>query len=211
MKEFVRSLMLASLAFCFPGVTAFAQVAMDKTSYSPKEVAFITGVRESYAQNLTWERVFVIERVANSPDTDKAKQRLLASENNIASIIKPYYGDDAGSQFGLLLNQFVQSLDDYTNIVRSGVGDKMAVITAMNDNTTAIANFLCIQNMYWNRDEMTASLKKYTDLLVAEINLQYPNVGTVDSASFDATFSQAMSLADIISLGTIKQFPSKFW
>ena len=65
--------------------------------------------------------------------------------------------------------------------------------------------------MYFNKDELYAALKRYDDLLTAEINLQYPAVGTVDTAAFDTTFAQAMNIADTLSIGTLKQFPSKFW
>jgi hypothetical protein len=65
--------------------------------------------------------------------------------------------------------------------------------------------------MFINKDAFNASLKKYDDMLAAEINLQYPNIGSVDPATFDATFNQAMSLADMVSISTMKQFSAKFW
>ncbi len=210
MKNVFGTLKLA-LTLCFLGSTAFAQMTLDKTSYSPKEVQFMSTVRATYAQNLTWARIFAVDRVANTPDTDKAKTRLLASQDEIANLIRTYYGDDTGNQASMLLKQNAQTIDDYANMVRSGGGDKTQIITAFYDNATALASLLCLQNMYWNKDELTASLKKYDDLLIAEINLQYPNPGTVDVAGFDATFNQAMNVADTISIGTLKQFPSKFW
>lgn len=211
MKKVIGNTLKLAIALCFLTVPSFAQMTLDKPSYSPKEVAFMASVRASFAQNLIWERIFIVDRVANSPDVDKVKARLLASQDEIASIIRANYGDDTGNQAGVLLKQNVQALDDYANMVRSGAGDKTPLVTALYDNASAIASLLCLQNMYWNKDEFTASLKKYDDLIIAETNLQYPTAGSADATSFDTTFNQAMSLADTISIGTLKQFPSKFW
>jgi len=199
------------LALCLLAVQAFAALPADKTSYTPKEVTFMSGIRMLFAQNLNWERIYFYERLANAPDADKTKQRLLTCQDDISNALREYYGEDIANQLDALLKQHVQSLDDFANIVRSGAGDKTPIVSALYDNADAVTSLLGMQNMFVNKDALSAALKKYDDMLAAEINLQYPNIGSVDTNAFDTTFSQAMSLADIISIGTLKQFSSKFW
>jgi hypothetical protein len=211
MKIKIGSACKLALMLCFLNITAYARMALDKNSYSPTEVLFISEIRAAFAQDLSWERIFIVGRMASTPGLEKSRQRLLAGRQEIADILKTYYGDDTANQISLLLKQKTQSLENYADIVRSGVGDKTQVITALHDNSSNIVNLLCLQNMYLNKEELTASHIKYDDLLLAEIDLQYPDHGSAEPAACDATFSQAMAIADTISLGTMKQFPSKFW
>jgi hypothetical protein len=211
MKGSISCILRASLVSCFIAISSFAALPADKTSFTPKEVTFMSGIRMAFAQNLNWERIYFYERLANAPDADKTRQRLLTCQDVISNALREYYGDDIANQLDALLKQNVQSLDDYANIVRSGAGDKTPIVSALYDNANAVTSLLGMQNMFINKDALSASLKQYDDMLAAEINMQYPNIGSVDPATFDTTFSQAMSLADIISISTMKQFSAKFW
>jgi len=60
--------------------------------------------------------------------------------------------------------QYNQLITDYAGAARNG-GDKAGIINKMHDKADEIAGLLRYANMNWSKDEISAMLKKYSDML----------------------------------------------
>ena len=203
--------MILLLALCLvQGLSLQTVSAIDKTSYTNKEVDLKINMRKLLSDSLTWQRIFVLETLAGSMEADKALSRLTKCETDLANAFKPYMGDSTSSQLNDLFKQYLQALADYISTSKIG-GDKTYVIGKIHDNADSIADLLSRTNMSWQRNDLFNALKKYYDLLDAEIDTQVAKMGSLDTTAVDAGFDQAMFIADTYSLGLIQQYPGNFW
>ena len=184
--------------------------AVDKTSYTNKEVDFKVSMRKILSDSLTWQRIYVLETLANSMEADKALGRLTQSENDLSNAFKPYVGDSTSAQLNDLLKQYLQVLADYISTAKSG-GDKTYVIGKIHDNADSFADLLSRANMSWQKSDLSNMFKRYYDLLDAEIDSQINKIGALDTTAVDAAFDQAMTVADTLSSGVMQQYPGSFW
>lgn len=209
MKKFASLLFVAAL-LCVISLPLRAGMDPTKTSFSSKEMDLRTNLRYLFSQYLTWERIAASQTINNSQDAAKAQARFVSSQNDICNLFKSYFGDYNGGQVTDVFKQYSQLITDYVNATKS-MGDKALTINRMHDKADEFANVLNMSNMSWSKDEISAALKKFSDNLVSEIDLQGSNPGSVDTAMMDATYSQMMDMADTFTTGIIKQDPSKFW
>ena len=77
-------------------------------------------------------------------------------------------------------------------------------------NAADIATFLSGANPNWSRQAVLDMLNQHLSLTTKEAVDRLQQNYNDDIANFDAIFNQAMMMADTLSSGIIKQFPSKF-
>jgi len=210
MKRSGIILLLFSFLPCFFCVSAFSDTGFDKSSYTGKEMELRISMRKFFSDNLTWERIYILEALSGSLDVDKAKDRVNKNQENLGAALKPYLGDETGSQLADILKQYVQLLTDYINSVKSG-SDKSFVTGKIHDNIDSEADLLSRANLSWPKADLAVLLKKYSDLLMSEIDMQNTKMGSIDQVVFDATSDQAMAIADTFSSGIMQGYPGKFW
>ncbi|HBU68808.1 MAG TPA: hypothetical protein DEE98_00315 [Elusimicrobia bacterium] len=210
MKKIAAVLVLCAVGAAVCIQPARAELDEKKSSYTGKEVEMILNSRKIFSDNLTWERVYALKTIAGAYDIDKVLERLNRSQDDIANIFRPYYGDNTADQLANLLKRRVQLVADYANIVRGG-GFKSDVQSKMDENAELTGDLLSRANMYWAKSEISAALKSYNARFEIEIDLQSNSVGAIDAAAFDATSAQASSVADLFATGIIKHHPNKFW
>jgi len=209
MKKTVCGIFVA-VAFICAGMAAYGAVDPTKTSYTPKEMELRTTAREIFSQNLTWQRAVALTTIGSAGDASKAQERLMRSQDDIGNTFGTYFGDADGQQLASLLKQYAQLVADYSTSAMMHADNSLNV-TKMHDTMDQIGTFLSQENMVWDKTRLSDKLKKYSDMLTAEIDLQGKSFGTIDSTTCDATFYQAMDIADTFAFGIIKQNPGKFW
>ena len=200
---------LLSLLF-FSNIPAFSQMDMTKSSYTNKEVDLKTNMRKLFSDCLTWQRIYAIEVYTLSLDSDKAKTRLSRNQDEIGNVFRAYFNDDTANQMTNLSKQSIQLIADYSNTARGG-GFKNDIVTKLHDNADAVADLLSRANMNWTKADLSNVLRKYFDLLCAEIDTQSGGAGSIDANALDATFDHCMLVSDMYALGIMRQYPAKFW
>lgn len=210
MKVRLMRLFLFTSLLCLMSLPAHSVMDTTKSSFSSKEMELRTNMRYIFTQYLIWGRVSVSQTLSGAPDVAKAQARFISSQDDICSIFKTYFGDYNGVQMTNLFKQYNQFINDYANATRTQ-GDKALIINRMHDKADEIANLLSMANMNWSKDDLSSTLKKYSDMLVSEIDLQGNNPGSLDTGMMDATYAQGMDMADTFTTGIIKQFPGRFW
>jgi len=203
-----------SFLFCLPAfilsVLTISLAAVEKTSYTNKEMDLKINLRRICADSLTWQRVYFVEAVASGMESDKALGRFSKCEADLAAIFKPFLGDTTSTQLNDLLNQYTQMMTDYINAAKSG-GDKSYITGKIHDNADSIADILSKSNMSWIRNDLTIMLRRYYDMIDSEIDTQVNKLGSLDTTVIDASMDEAMTIADYYSSGLMQQYPGNFW
>jgi hypothetical protein len=84
-------------------------------------------------------------------------------------------------------------------------------VTALKANADSIATFLSQANPRgFQRDAMRGGLQMHIDLLLKEVTAHLKKDWSGSIAAFDESQRQASQMADMLSEGIMKQFPSRF-
>ena len=86
-----------------------------------------------------------------------------------------------------------------------------AAIAALRANGDSIATFLSTANARnWSRSTLQGGLQMHINLLLQQVTAHLKGDWQGSVAAFDASLDQANQMADMLSEGIIKQFPSRF-
>jgi len=100
------------------------------------------------------------------------------------------------------------------NVAQSQQTDSQAqgaAIAALRANADSIAAFLNKANpRNWSRATLAGALQMHINLLLQEVTAHVKGDWQGSVAALDASFDQALQMADVLSEGVMKQFPSRF-
>lgn len=177
-----------------------------------EEVAFHDAMRKLWEDHITWTRMFIVDFAADSPATDATAGRLLQNQVDIGDAIKPFYGDEAGDQLTVLLQDHILIAADILTAAKAG--DQEAVEEASKRwyaNADDIAAFLSSANPdQWPLEEMQEMMRDHLDLTLAEAVARLQGDFQTDIATYDEVHGQILEMADMLSGGIIAQFPKAF-
>ena len=203
---FVSALLLTIvLSAIAPGMIAEAKPKVDAQ-------AFHDAMRKLWEDHITWTRMVIVSTFADLPDQGPTVQRLLQNQEDIGDAIKPFYGDAAGEQLSALLRDHILIAAEILQAAEDGNAAALEdAIERWYANADDIAEFLHAANPdNWPLEEMRAMMREHLDLTLQEA-VAYLNGDYAASIDFyDKVHIQALEMADMLSEGIIRQFPSKF-
>ncbi|HEV2718487.1 MAG TPA: glycosyltransferase [Thermoanaerobaculia bacterium] len=168
-------------------------------------------MRKLWSDHVFWTRNYIIAAVNGSPDAKPVADRLLKNQDDIGSAIAPYYGADAGNKLAGLLRQHILIAVDVVSAAKANDQAKLKDADARwHANAADIATFLSGANPNWPRQAVLDMLNQHLALTTREAVDRLQKNYTDDVTNFDAIYNQAMMMADTLSSGVVKQFPSKF-
>jgi hypothetical protein len=189
-----------------------AAAAADAPVVTPRVVAFHDEMRRLWEDHVTWTRLAIISLTSDTPDTEATVGRLLENQTDIGDAIKPFYGEAAGDELTRLLRDHILIAADLIAAARAG--DETAIAEAQarwTENADEIAAFLAGANpRFWDLDEMKTMLHEHLRLTADEAIARIRGDWAADVAAYDEIHLQALGMADMLSKGIIKQFPSRF-
>ncbi len=184
----------------------------DAPAVTPRVVAFHDEMRRLWEDHVTWTRLAIISLTGDTPDTEASVGRLLQNQTDIGDAIKPFYGDAAGEELTRLLRDHILIAADL--IAAAKAGDEAAVAEAQTRwaaNADEIAAFLAGANpRSWDLDEMKTMLHEHLRLTTDEAVARLQEDWNADVAAYDEIHRQALGMADMLSMGIVKQFPKRF-
>jgi hypothetical protein len=209
MKQRMMVLCLFCSVLCLFNPAAQA-IDMGKSSYSSKEVDLKTTTRRLFTDYLIWHRIFIVETLGAAQDVSKAQARFQKSQDDIVGMFASYYGDSTGTQLTNLFNQYSGLISDYAYASKIHA-DKTDAVNKIHSKIDEIAGALSMANMNWVAADLSTMIKKYSDSLLSEIDLQTTMLGSIDAKIMDSTLDLSMQMADTFSSGIAQQYPGKFW
>ena len=198
-------LLLIASVVAYSAVTARAKPITDKS-------AFHDAMRKLWEDHITWTRLFIVSAVSDLPDKDATTQRLLQNQVDIGNAIKPFYGEAAGNQLTALLRVHILTAAEVLDAAKRG--DTAAFTDAKARwyaNANDIAAFLNSANpKEWPLEDMQMMMKDHLDLTLAEASARLGGDYGADIAAYDKVHEQILGMADMLSAGILRQFPSQF-
>ena len=168
------------------------------------------GMRKLWSDHVIWTRQYIVSAVANDPSASAAATRLMKNQEDIGNAIVQYYGSAAGSRLTDLLKQHISIAVDLVTAAKAGDNAKIAdADRRWHDNAADLATFLSGANPNWSRDALLMMLNDHLALTKQEAVLRLQKNWTEDATNFDRIFDQSLKMADALTDGIIKQFPSK--
>jgi hypothetical protein len=174
--------------------------------------AFHDEMRKLWEDHITWTRLVIVSLANDLPDTQTTVDRLLQNQVDIGAAIKPFYGEAAGDQLTSLLRDHIVIAADV--IVAAKAGDTAAFEEAKARwyaNADDIAEFLHAANPEsWPLDEMKEMMREHLDITLLEAGTYLGGDFAASVGAYDDVHVQALHMADMLSEGIIRQFPSQF-
>jgi hypothetical protein len=179
---------------------------------SRKAVALHDAMRALWEAHGAWTHMVIVSFVSGNPDLKAEEQVLLQNQVDIGNAVKPYYGAAAGNKLTALLKAHI--LGAVTVLVAAKSGDKTKLaqaVAAWSANGRQIADFLHAADPKFlsrsaARQMMAVHLQQVIGQAVDELTGKYG----AGASAFGPYIRHILDMADMISGGIIRQFPSRF-
>lgn len=208
----MQSILLAAVLVAAPSPAARLPVSPAAVPAPVSRAAFHDAMRQLWEDHITWTRLYIVSAAAGLPDVDQTAQRLLRNQTDIGDAIKSFYGTAAGDGLTALLRGHILTAAKLIDAAKRG--DTSAVNAAAAQwyaNADSIARFLSSANpRHWPAVALQAAMKMHLDLTLKEAVARLHNDWTADIAAYDEVHRHILQMADVLSDGIIKQFPSRF-
>ena len=182
------------------------------SAHTGKQLAFHDGMRKLWEQHVTWTRLAIVSFAGNLPDLPFTEQRLLANQTDIGNAIKPFYGQAAGQKLTNLLKAHITGAVAILAAAKAGDTAKLAQAkAAWYANANQISDFLSAANpRNWPDASVRAMMKTHLDQTLSEAVDQLTGHYRAGIHEYDAIERHIIEMADTLSSGIVKQFPSRF-
>jgi LysM repeat protein len=178
---------------------------------SKSEADLSKRLRLLWEQHVVWTRLFIISAVFGLPDGQPVTNRLLRNPEDFRAALKPLYGEKTASRFADLLRSHLVIASELVKAAKAG--DTKAAEKAEKDwyaNADEIAKFLGSINPFWSAGEWRKMLHEHLALTKAEAVNILSGKYEDGISTFDKIEQQALEMADVMTEGIVKQFPSNF-
>lgn len=176
-------------------------------SYTYRQVNLMNTLRQLWEQHVMQTRSFIISTASNLGDLDLVTKRLLRNPMDFANALYPYYGDKIAGEFEELLRQHLLIAANLVNAAKAG--DSRGADEARRkwyQNADQIAAFLARINPYWSGREWKALLYDHLAMTEREATERLKGQFGADIMQYGQIEDQALKMADVMSMGLIKQF-----
>lgn len=174
------------------------------------EMTLHDAMRKLWADHVWYTREYIVAAVSGDAGAQTSLTRLLKNQEDIGNAIAPYYGSAAGAKLTDLLKQHISIAGEL--VAAAKAGDNAKVTNAdmrWHQNAADIATFLSGANPNWSRDALLSMLNTHLSLTTQEATARIQNRWGDAISTFDQIFNQAMEMADALSSGITRQFPTR--
>lgn len=173
--------------------------------------AFHDHMRMLWEQHAAWTRMTIISIAESLPDVEFVIQRLLRNPADLAALFRPFYGETIANQLQTLITAHLTLAAELVRAAKAGDSAAAADIErrwyANADNIAALLRSI---NPYWDYQTMRAMwhhhLEQVKAQAVARLNHDYAS----DIAIYDEGELLLLQMADTLTEGIVRQFPSCF-
>lgn len=210
-KKFVHPILIALLLMTsILSAAFFVRTAEAKPKADAQ--AFHDDMRKLWEDHITWTRLVIVSIANDLPDTQTTVERLLQNQVDIGNAVKPFYGEAAGDQLTALLTDHIAIAAEILQAAKAA--DMAAFDDAVErwyENADDIAEFLNAANpRNWPLEEMRVMMREHLDLTLLEAGTYLGGDFMASIAAYEEVHVQALHMADMLSDGIIRQFPSRF-
>lgn len=178
---------------------------------SEQQVSLNNSMRLVWEQHVYWTRMTIISLAFNLPDVDFTTARLLRNATDMGNLLKPFYGNRIATKFSNLIREHLLIAVELVKAAKAGNQKAVAAIERRwYENGKEIAKFLSRINPFISRAEFQEMFFEHLALTTQEAVFILQNNFQSSIDVFDKIEAEALQMADTITVGIVKQFPSKF-
>jgi hypothetical protein len=168
-------------------------------------------MRKLWTDHVVWTRDYIIAAVGDQPDAQAAAARLMKNQEDIGAAVASYYGKPAGDKLTGLLKEHISIAVDIIKFAKAGdKASQQAADAKWKKNGEDIADFLSKANPNWPRATLVDMMNKHLSTTTDEVVARLTKNWDADVRAYDAVYTHILMMADALSDGIIKQFPTKF-
>jgi hypothetical protein len=172
---------------------------------SPAAAELRASLRKLWEDHITYTRNFIVSAIANLPDQEAVRQRLLKNQDDLGAAIKPYYGPAAGDQLAALLRDHILIAVDVVHAAVSGnQGAVQMQQQRWSRNGRDIAALLSSVNPNLPRELLEQMLQKHLDLTTKEAVSRLHGDWASDIAAYDEGHEHMLMFSDALADGIAK-------
>jgi hypothetical protein len=211
LQAIAMSTVVSGLIACAPGARVTEMPMGQPAALTGNALALRQSMRELWADHVIWTRNYIVAAVAGDASAASALDRLMKNQEELGNAVAPYYGAPAGAQLTRLLKDHISIAGEVVAAAKANETAKLQdADRRWHQNAEDIATFLSGANSHWSRADLVRMLNDHLALTTQEATLRLQRNWSADAATFDRIFDQAMMMADALSDGVIRQFPSRF-
>jgi hypothetical protein len=102
-----RVIVYSRSTFGTPYSTEAAKKSPAAKTFTTAEIQLKYDMQELWIEHAWWTRSFIVSNLAGLEDQEAVLNRLLKNQADIGDIIKPYYGEEAGTKLTALLREHI--------------------------------------------------------------------------------------------------------
>ena len=156
-----------------------------------------------WEDHIAWTRLFIVSAVDDLKDVDVTAARLLRNQTEIGDAIKPFFGDEAGTQLTELLNEHILIAADVITAAKKGDDNAVAKTTkAWYRNGNEIADFLADAGIA-PKAELRSMMKGHLDTTLDEAVARLSGDYEAEIKAYDEVRSHIHHMADALADGII--------
>ena len=202
---------IGMVAACAAAPNETAVIGAQPAAVSTNELELRQGMRDLWADHVVWTRAYIVAAVADDASASSALDRLMRNQEELGSAIAPYFGAAAGERLTELLKEHISVAGEVVGAAKAKDDAKLKDADARwHRNAEEIGTFLSDANPHWSQADLVRMLNEHLALTTQEATLRLQENWGEDAATFDRIYDQAMMMADALSDGVIRQFPSRF-
>lgn len=171
------------------------------------QINLLNEMRKLWEEHIVWTRLFIISALAELPDLDVTTKRLLRNPSDFAGVLNIFYGRQKADTFRSLLEEHLKIAG---SIVESAKAKNTKAVDQYTKlwygNADRIAAFLAGINPNWSEEEWRNLLHDHLRMTADEATARLSGEYLKDSIIFDMIEEQALTMADVMTAGMIKQF-----
>ena len=168
-------------------------------------------MRLLWEQHVYWTRMVILSIAFGLPDADSVTSRLLHNPKDFEAVFKTFYGEEIAAKFAEL---FTNHLTIAAELVKAAKDNNSAAAADAEKrwyaNADQIAAFLSSINPYWSAQEWQKMLYDHLAMTKAEAVDILTQKYSDSIAMFENIEREALTMADIMTMGIVRQFPRNF-
>ncbi|MHA6484009.1 acetylglutamate kinase [Paenibacillus sp. strain BS8-2] len=179
--------------------------------WNPAKVELNRTLRALWEQHIYWTRLAVNSIVGQYPDQEDTIKRLLRNPVDFGQILAPLYGTVVADQFVKLFTEHLTIAAELVAALRDQ--DAVKAEDAQKRwfiNADQIAELLSSINPFWSKADWQHMMYDHLKLLSEEVTARLDGDYAKNIATNDLIEPQALEMADVMTGGILKQFPSYF-
>jgi len=210
MKKSQTSRIVMAVVFSL-AIMCFFYNRMKINTLTKSEMQLNKTMRKLWSNQVYYTNQYLISIIDHLQDSPVMYDRLLLNQSDLGKEISNLYGDETGNKISELLKEHVVTMKEVFKAAKTNKKLKFEeAIKIWYLNAENIATLLSESNPHWVREDLIKGfnehLNQLTNQMIARINKKWFEYSTIS----DKILDNELQIADILTEGIVKQFPSRF-